>query len=44
MLRKLEAVEESLKNNAKIVIPAGSELVNVVGEMAGVLPLKGKSS
>jgi len=40
LLRKLEAVEKSLKDNAKIVIPTGSELVNVVGEMAGVLPLK----
>lgn len=40
LLRKLEAVETSLSNNAKIVIPTGSELVNVIGEMAGVLPLK----
>jgi len=40
LLRKLEAVEKSLKDNAKIVIPTGSELVNVIGEMAGVLPLK----
>jgi regulator of protease activity HflC (stomatin/prohibitin superfamily) len=39
LLRKLEAVETSLKTNAKIVIPTGSELVNVIGEMAGVLPL-----
>ena len=44
LLRKLEAVEKSLKENAKIVIPTGSELVNVVGELAGVLPLKNKSS
>ena len=44
LLRKLEAVEKSLKENAKIVIPAGSELVNVIGEMAGVLPLRNKSS
>jgi len=42
LLRKLEAVEKSLENNAKIVIPTGSELVNVIGEMAGVLPLKSK--
>jgi regulator of protease activity HflC (stomatin/prohibitin superfamily) len=42
VLRKLEAVETSLKNNAKIVIPAGTELVNVIGELAGVLPLKEK--
>ncbi len=40
LLRKLEAVEKSLMDNAKIVIPTGSELVNVIGEMAGVLPLK----
>ncbi|MEI6696379.1 MAG: SPFH domain-containing protein [Bacteroidota bacterium] len=39
LLRKLEAMENSLKTNAKIVIPTGSELVNVIGEMAGVLPL-----
>lgn len=39
LLRKLEALENSLSRNAKIVIPSGSELVNVIGEMAGVLPL-----
>lgn len=40
LLRKLEAVEKSLMDNAKVVIPTGSELVNVIGEMAGVLPLR----
>lgn len=39
LLRKLEAVEKALSTNAKIVIPSGSELVNVIGEMAGLLPL-----
>ncbi|HNS21871.1 MAG TPA: SPFH domain-containing protein [Sedimentisphaerales bacterium] len=39
LLRKLEALEKSLGQNAKIVIPSGSELVNVIGEMAGFLPL-----
>ncbi len=39
LLRKLEALEKSLSQNAKIVIPTGSELVNVIGEMAGFLPL-----
>ncbi|MBN1522726.1 MAG: SPFH/Band 7/PHB domain protein [Candidatus Aureabacteria bacterium] len=39
LLRKLEALEKSLKDNAKIVVPSGSELINVIGEMAGVLPL-----
>ena len=41
ILRRLEMVESALKNNAKIVVPTGSDLVNVFGEMAGVLPLKG---
>ena len=40
VLRKLEAVEHALQNNAKIVVSGDSELVNVIGEMAGVLPLK----
>jgi len=31
---------KSAQNNAKIVVPTGAELVNVIGEMAGVLPLK----
>jgi regulator of protease activity HflC (stomatin/prohibitin superfamily) len=39
LLRKLEAMEKSLSQNAKIVIPTGSELVNVIGEMAGFLPM-----
>jgi len=39
LLRRLETVETALARNAKIVIPAGSELVNVIGELAGVLPL-----
>lgn len=40
LLRKLQAMETALQNNAKIVIPSDSDLVNVIGEMAGVLPLK----
>jgi len=40
VLRKLEAVEKSLQDNAKIVVPSNTELVNVIGELAGVLPLK----
>ena len=39
MLRKLEAVETSLRANAKVVIPTGGELVNVIGELAGVAPV-----
>ncbi len=40
ILRKLEAVERSLKDNAKVVVPSNTELVNVIGELAGVVPLK----
>jgi regulator of protease activity HflC (stomatin/prohibitin superfamily) len=40
LLRRLQALENALKNNAKIVIPSDRELVNVIGEMAGVIPLK----
>ena len=39
LLRKLEALESSLSKNAKIVIPTGSELVNIIGDMAGVVPM-----
>ncbi|HJX71837.1 MAG TPA: hypothetical protein VJ346_07795, partial [Bacteroidales bacterium] len=42
LLRKLEAMESALRDNSKIVIPTGSEVVNVIGEMAGVLPLNNK--
>jgi regulator of protease activity HflC (stomatin/prohibitin superfamily) len=40
LLRKLQTLEVSLKDNAKIVVPLGSELVNVIGELAGVVPIK----
>jgi regulator of protease activity HflC (stomatin/prohibitin superfamily) len=39
LLRKLQATETALKNNAKIVVPSNSELINVIGEMSGVLPV-----
>jgi regulator of protease activity HflC (stomatin/prohibitin superfamily) len=41
VLRKLQTVENALENNAKVVVPMGTELVNVIGELAGILPLKG---
>jgi regulator of protease activity HflC (stomatin/prohibitin superfamily) len=39
LLRKLQAVENALKSNAKIVIPSDRELVNVIGDIAGVIPM-----
>ena len=44
MLRKLEAMENALEKNAKIVIPTGTELVNIIGEMAGIVPIERTSS
>jgi regulator of protease activity HflC (stomatin/prohibitin superfamily) len=40
LLKRLEITETSLKSNTKIVVPAGTELVNVIGDMAGFLPMK----
>ena len=42
ILRKLQAVENALEDNTKVVIPTGTELVNVIGELAGVVPLRKK--
>src|SRR3989338_1391382 len=42
VLRKIEAVEKSLANNSKIVVNSNSELINVIGEMAGVPLIKFK--
>lgn len=39
ILRKLQTVETSFKNNTKIIVPSDSELINMVGEMAGVVPI-----
>ena len=42
ILRKLQALETSLANNSKIVVPTGSDLVNVIGDMAGIVPMSKK--
>ena len=43
LLKRLQTVEIALKDNSKIIVPSDGELVNVIGEMAGVLPLKSTS-
>jgi regulator of protease activity HflC (stomatin/prohibitin superfamily) len=40
LLKKLDTVVKSLQNNSKIVVPENTELVNVIGDLSGVLPLK----
>ena len=39
MLRKLETVEKAFWQNAKIVVPADGDLVNVIGDLAGITPV-----
>ena len=39
MLRKLEAVERALYQNSKIVVPADTQLVNVIGDLGGLVPM-----
>jgi regulator of protease activity HflC (stomatin/prohibitin superfamily) len=39
LLKKLEMTESALKNNSKVVVPSGTELVNMIGDMAGVVPM-----
>lgn len=41
LLKKLETVAEALKNNTKIIVPADADLVNVIGDLAGItVPIK----
>jgi regulator of protease activity HflC (stomatin/prohibitin superfamily) len=40
LLKRLETMQSALENNTKIIVPADQELVNVIGEMAGIVPIK----
>jgi regulator of protease activity HflC (stomatin/prohibitin superfamily) len=39
LLRKLETVEKAFWQNAKIVVPADGSLVNIIGDLAGAVPV-----
>ena len=39
VLRRLETVEKAFWQNAKIIVPADGQLVNVIGDLAGVTPI-----
>jgi regulator of protease activity HflC (stomatin/prohibitin superfamily) len=41
LLRRLQTVEEALRNNSKIVLPADGQLINVIGDLAGLTNHKG---
>lgn len=42
LLKKLETVQNAFEENTKIIVPADADLVNVIGNLAGVIPLKTK--
>lgn len=39
VLRKIEAMERSLESNTKVVLPAGQDIVNILGDMGGFTPV-----
>ncbi len=39
VLRKLEAVERALSKNAKVIVPADAQVINVIGELGGAAPV-----
>jgi hypothetical protein len=43
LLKRLETAQYALQNNAKIIVPAGKQLVNVIGDLAGIIPQNGKA-
>lgn len=42
LLKRLETAQAALENNAKIIVPANQQLVNVIGDLAGILPQKNR--
>lgn len=40
ILKKLETVQKALEENTKIIVPSNQDLVNVIGDMAGIVPTK----
>jgi regulator of protease activity HflC (stomatin/prohibitin superfamily) len=40
LLKRLDTVQNSLEKNSKIVISGNSELVNIIGDLAGIVPIK----
>ena len=45
LLKRLETVSEALRNNSKIIVPSDSDLVNVIGDLAGApVPITKKNT
>jgi regulator of protease activity HflC (stomatin/prohibitin superfamily) len=44
LLRRLITVEKSLSANTKIVVPSNTDLINIIGDMAGIVPINGNAA
>jgi len=44
LLRRIEMIEKALAQSAKIVLPSDKDIVNVIGDMAGIVPVKAKKN
>ena len=42
LLKKLQTAQAALENNAKIIVPANQQLVNIIGDLAGIVSPKSK--
>jgi regulator of protease activity HflC (stomatin/prohibitin superfamily) len=40
ILKRLDTVQSSLEKNSKVIVAGNTELVNVIGDLAGIVPLK----
>jgi regulator of protease activity HflC (stomatin/prohibitin superfamily) len=40
LLKRLDTVQTSLEKNSKVIVAGNTELVNVIGDLAGVVPVK----
>jgi regulator of protease activity HflC (stomatin/prohibitin superfamily) len=40
ILKRLDTVQSSLEKNSKVIVAGNTELVNVIGDLAGVVPMK----
>jgi len=43
LLKRLEVTADALRNNSKVVLPSNGQLINVIGDTAGLVPLKTES-
>ena len=44
LLKRLDTVQTSLEKNSKVIVAGNTELVNVIGDLAGVVPLKDRGA